>query len=283
MCRTGSSADSAGPGLASMGPGFVRRDVPTTRAGRRSPRCCFNGARLRSPGCAPPSAPSGPPACPCFNGARLRSPGCAGLAAGSWDGVGSASMGPGFVRRDVRPRRKGQPRPHGSFNGARLRSPGCAGGRVDGLGRLARLQWGPASFAGMCSKMVAPDPSHDAASMGPGFVRRDVHLSAPASIVTSKALQWGPASFAGMCVLGRTGSVLSFGGFNGARLRSPGCAQPGAVDVAPTGAALQWGPASFAGMCSTAAWSSPRAVSCFNGARLRSPGCAGAARRRRRG
>ncbi len=135
----------------------------------------------------------------CFNGARLRSPGC---AAGS------------PARRQTRRRR---------FNGARLRSPGCADTHLLCQEGAVMLQWGPASFAGMCLEQRVPARY-------------------------ARELQWGPASFAGMCLSGSRGvgdalvasmgpgfvrrdvpGSMCLGGrhgcrFNGARLRSPGCA-----------------------------------------------------------
>ncbi len=111
-------------------------------------------------------------------------------------------MGPGFVRRDVR-----------------YKVPWAIPAGI------AALQWGPASFAGMCARN---DPKRSgrscSASMGPGFVRRDVLLLLGNFRSPSNPLQWGPASFAGMCML--TASVRSF-----------------------RATVLQWGPASFAGMC----------------------------------
>ncbi len=86
-----------------------------------------------------------------------------------------------------------------------------------------KLQWGPASFAGMCG-----EPSMVAVEL--------------------RRLQWGPASFAGMCNVQPWARVPLSTGFNGARLRSPGCAAMISTP-APARIQLQWGPASFAGMC----------------------------------
>ncbi len=87
-----------------------------------------------------------------------------------------------------------------------------------------RLQWGPASFAGMCAAAVAALDAAQKASMGPGFVRRDVPYTVPALRWRSCQLQWGPASFAGMCLNPHVPSSDVLACFNGARLRSPGCA-----------------------------------------------------------
>ncbi len=230
-----------------MGPGFVRRDVPrafalTSRMARR-----FNGARLRSPECAttPPTSAStsrslqwGPAsfAGMCDGGDRWGESWC-GLQWGPASFAGMClvhrhpsrdgdhpSMGPGFVRRDVlavlvlhlqglRP----------------SMGPGFV--RRDVRERRGQPQWsrGP--------------------SMGPGFVRRDVPKRAPPSTLHRRRLQWGPASFAGMCIRCRAlGASEPKPTFNGARLRSPGCAD-GLEGLAP-------------------------GLGAFNGARLRSPGCA---------
>ncbi len=132
-----------------MGPGFVRRDVP------RSPWCSaatmrsFNGARLRSPGCA--REPLGQPAelldasmGPGFVRRDVRH------SVRAVEREGDASMGPGFVRRDVRDDDEPDDPDYDCFNGARLRSPGCAQHAFLLLLGVFMLQWGPASFAGMC-------------------------------------------------------------------------------------------------------------------------------------
>ncbi len=134
-------------------------------------------------------------------------------------------MGPGFVRRDVHV--------HVSWV----------------LRQLAALQWGPASFAGMCLGTGPGNARLRAfASMGPGFVRRDVRNGIEIVAPDDWLLQWGPASFAGMC-----------NDDSGAEY---------------TVTRLQWGPASFAGMCDRQEFLGVCATTGFNGARLRSPGCA---------
>ncbi len=290
-----------------MGPGFVRRDVRSR--GRSAPVTSsrFNGARLRSPGCAStltdstgkvtvlqwgpasfagmcsrhsahPSGPSlslqwGPASfagmCP-----RPTRPRCRGHVV--------ASMGPGFVRRDVRGGEPGHRLPAVASMGPGFVRRDVPGSRVPPVDADTALQWGPASFAGMCLPRPARLRQIIDASMGPGFVRRDVlqTLRPPvrAELVASMGpgfvrrdvperrvgraalvlLQWGPASFAGMCHRGVGGVTRGSRCFNGARLRSPGCADlRGVLPLQRHG--------------------------CFNGARLRSPGCAPGCARRGRG
>ncbi len=116
-----------------MGPGFVRRDVPAQLGGVGGGEGrCFNGARLRSPGCALPLVVLQPhrPIASMGPGFVRRDVRVVGAAL---DTPQDASMGPGFVRRDVPwlfvPRHDVV----GSFNGARLRSPGCAARARSGL------------------------------------------------------------------------------------------------------------------------------------------------------
>ncbi len=184
-------------------------------------------------------------------------------------------MGPGFVRRDVLISLRSGGEKHPGFNGARLRSPGCA--RIGNSVDYARfmLQWGPASFAGMCA-------------------------IAGARAALATALQWGPASFAGMCPSASPGLARSRSSFNGARLRSPGCARrclgpcrrrprrfngarlrsPGCAHrrrvVVRVGHRASMGPGFVRRDVLYQYPAAAPAVECFNGARLRSPGCANA-------
>ncbi len=293
------AARPSGSERASMGPGFVRRDVRRTRPATPSKSGTrFNGARLRSPGCAARSGPAVP-----------------------WGPV--ASMGPGFVRRDVPRGRRGR----GSRPGRASMGPGFVRRdvHIDAIDLpadpLAVLQWGPASFAGMCAVGAAELGPRVAASMGPGFVRRDVpdglphrgllhHASMGPGFVRrdvpgahegrtkgARGASMGPGfvrrdvrrdgrssrrplgasmgpGFVRRDVRPAPRRARAGGGcFNGARLRSPGCALlgpavgvrrraasmgPGFVrrdvpanrgDISMRSALLQWGPASFAGMC----------------------------------
>ncbi len=195
------AADDLLDNAASMGPGFVRRDVRYATAADEAQQAGFNGARLRSPGCAAPA--QGP-----------RSP----TVMLQW---GPASFA-GMCTRH----RSTHPGQRKRFNGARLRSPGCAADRSMASCDAVLLQWGPASFAGMCH----------------------VHPQCVPSVRVE--LQWGPASFAGMCLQHRADEEAAGHRFNGARLRSPGCAQIEFAKLNIEGM-LQWGPASFAGMCGT--------------------------------
>ncbi len=241
-----------------MGPGFVRRDV------RWACRCLtslfggFNGARLRSPGCASPPPPAVGPVWRGFNGARLRSPGCAWPTSSRACRItpcfnGARLRSPGCAKgwsstRSSRPK---------SFNGARLRSPGCA----LPAGCLIPMDVAASMGPGFVRRDVPrargePRPGLHA-SMGPGFVRRDVPHAADRRPGAVAVLQWGPASFAGMCPRSSPRPAAAPGCFNGARLRSPGCARASAARTGRRGALLQWGPASFAGMCRRIARSAP--------------------------
>ncbi len=86
----------------------------------------------------------------------------------------SASMGPGFVRRERRPMvRALLLKRFSGFNGARLCSPGKT---------LATTE---------------KRKGADGASMGPGFVRRERRKEAGPHRADDSPLQWGPALFAG--------------------------------------------------------------------------------------
>ncbi len=82
-------------------------------------------------------------------------------------------MGPGFVRRDVLP---------------------------TGLeyGERWALQWGPASFAGMCPHSAVVTAQGYQLQWGPASFAGMCSV-AGAFIRLVSMLQWGPASFAGMC------------------------------------------------------------------------------------
>ncbi len=101
-------------------------------------------------------------------------------------------MGPGFVRRDVRLELEAA-----EARGAVLQwGPASFAGMCEVEHGIVRegwtLQWGPASFAGMCRGGqrvgVGQGPR---ASMGPGFVRRDVRHHQPAH-APDRAASMGP-------------------------------------------------------------------------------------------
>ncbi len=242
-----------GRGAASMGPGFVRRDVPmlTWPPSSTSTRLQWGPASFA--GMCRPDHPLDPHAE--RHQLQWGPASFAGMCHRRERSDGRrrpASMGPGFVRRDVplgllQSQVLGSALQWGPASFAGM----CSGCVKSGTFRCPGLQWGPASFAGMCGRYVDAGAALRIASMGPGFVRRDVQYGNGIGLTCTVKLQWGPASFAGMCpervrprlLMGhasmgpgfvrrdvpRAASSLACACrcFNGARLRSPGCAVRG--------------------------------------------------------